>query len=125
MLNLAKSLSSSFLGESQIAYIFTFVVIETLISNFISVPFDYYKTFVIEEKHGFNKSTITTFLTDMVKSMMLTVVFMPLVNIGAIWIIDNGGDNLIWYLWFFGVAIILSFMLIWPIFIAPLFNKFV
>ena len=42
-----------------------FVVIESIIiGNIISIPFEYYKTFVVEEKHGFNKTTMDTFVKD-------------------------------------------------------------
>lgn len=57
--------------------------------------------------------------------MALTFIFMPPISYGAVWIINNGGDYFFWYLWIFGIVVILSFMIIWPSFIAPLFNDYV
>ena len=55
---------------------------------------------------------------------MLAVMFTPLIYGGAVWIIDNTGESFYFYLWMFGNGAIIVFMIIFPNFISPLFNKF-
>ena len=95
-----------------------------LIFAAISIPFDYAATFGIEQRFGFNRSTRALFFTDLVKSILLTVVFMvPLVlaidyaarQLGAAWWIA---------VWGILVAFNVLALLIVPTFVMPLFNKF-
>jgi STE24 endopeptidase len=95
-----------------------------MIGSLVSVPFNYYKVFVLEEKYGFNKTTLSTFIKDILKQNFLAVIFIPLIYSGAVWIIDNTGDSFYFYLWMFGNGAIIVFMIIFPNFISPLFNKF-
>jgi STE24 endopeptidase len=44
-----------------------FTVVLSLMQTFIGIPFSLYKTFIIEEKYGFNKTTIKTFIADLIK----------------------------------------------------------
>lgn len=95
-----------------------------MIGGLLSIPFNYYMVFVLEEKYGFNKMTMKTFLMDLFKQNMLALAFMPLIYAGAVWIINNCGDSFYFYLWMFGNGAIITFMIIFPNFISPLFNKF-
>ncbi len=92
-------------------------------SDILSIPFSYYKTFVIEEKYGFNKSSIGTFILDKVKGYALAAV----VGGGLIWLllflVDTLGEG--FWLYFWGVAslfIVLTNMFYTSL-IVPLFNK--
>lgn len=92
-------------------------------SDLLSLPFSYYKTFVIEEKYGFNKSSVGTFVLDKVKGYLLAAV----VGGGLIWLllylVDTLGEN--FWLYFWGVAsvfIVLTNMFYTSL-IVPLFNK--
>lgn len=87
-------------------------------------PFEIYKTFVIEEKYGFNKTTVATFVKDFFISVGLGFIFVPLISFLAVQIINWAGESFFIYVWAFGVVTIVILMLIWPNFIAPLFNKF-
>ncbi|GAB2905091.1 M48 family metallopeptidase [Uliginosibacterium flavum] len=88
------------------------------------LPGSLYVTFVLEEKFGFNKTTAATFITDLVKSTTLSVLIgAPLLWV-VLWLMRSMGSD--WWLWTWGVLIAfnLAAMVIYPIFIAPLFNKF-
>lgn len=60
--------------EHDILQTLSFIGLFFMIYWIISLPFDYYKTFVIEEKYGFNKMTLKTFIMDQVKGLMVGVV---------------------------------------------------
>ena len=80
--------------------------------------------FVIEAKYGFNQTTVSTFVKDIFKQNLLAMILMPIIYTSVIWIINNCGDQFYFYLWMFGNGAIIVFMIIFPNFISPLFNKF-
>ena len=96
----------------------------TLWSQLIDLPFSLYSTFVIEARHGFNKQTIWLFLRDMVVGLGLSVLLGPPIVAAMIVIVQKGGPYLAIYLWAFMLILSLVMMSLYPILIAPLFNKF-
>ena len=92
-------------------------------SSLFALPFSYYETFSLEEKYGFNKTTRTTFLIDLVKSSLLTIIFRGGILALVIWFLEWAGPEFWLYVW--GVAIILMlFMnLFYSKLLVPLFNK--
>jgi STE24 endopeptidase len=58
------------------------------LSDFISIPFSCYNTFVIEEKYGFNKMTVKTFVLDKIKGYFLTIIVGGILLFGAIYIVS-------------------------------------
>ncbi|PIE00878.1 MAG: peptidase M48 [Thiothrix nivea] len=95
-----------------------------LISGLIDLPASLYRTFVLEEKFGFNKTDMKTFVSDMLKSLALGVVIgVPLI-LFILWLMESAGT----YWWLFAWAGVTAFSLLmtwaYPKFIAPLFNKF-
>ena len=101
-------------------FFFTVLVLTTL----YSLPFSIYKTFVIEEKYGFNKTTPQTFVTDLVKSFLLTVIIgLPIAAIVISFFQFFGGNSWI-YIWIFLSLFQLFMLFIAPVVIMPLFNKF-
>jgi len=54
-------------GPSEIRQTMGFIALSTVASTVLSIPQDYYRNFVMEEKHGFNKMTRRTFVKDLVK----------------------------------------------------------
>jgi len=90
----------------------------------INLPLSYYSNFVIEERHGFNKMTVTLFFTDLVKSEILAYVFGGLLIPLLIWIVRHFGDTFYIYLWAVCQLLILAMMWVYPNIIQPLFNKF-
>ena len=72
--NLHSFVFSMFEGFNiYLQYLFTLAVF-TVISMIVSVPFDHYDTFVIEEKYGMNKTTKKTFVLDVIKEAVLSLI---------------------------------------------------
>lgn len=100
------------------------VFIQVIIYYFVSLPFTIYSTFVVEEKHGFNKQRPLFFIKDQfLQLLVLEVIAVPLMA-GVIWIVMNGGDYFFLYLCVFSVIMTIFMMIIYPEVIAPLFDKY-
>ncbi len=84
---------------------------------------EYYQTFVIEEKYGFNKKTIKTFIMDKIKGILLTIIF----GGGLIYLIasiyKNAGNMFFIYTWISLVIIFLLINILYVPLIVPIFNK--
>ncbi|ETR71207.1 MAG: STE24 endopeptidase [Candidatus Magnetoglobus multicellularis str. Araruama] len=101
-----------------------YVSILGLIKLIISLPFSIYSTFVIEERFGFNKTTVKTFILDLIKGLALSIVLgAPLLS-GILYFFDVAGDNAWWYCWLAVTIFVLIVQFIAPTWIMPLFNKF-
>jgi STE24 endopeptidase len=95
-----------------------------LISGALDLPFTLYQTFVIEERFGFNKMTLRLWLLDLVKATVLgAAIGLPIAAL-ILWLMGAAGS--LWWLWAWGVwmAFNLLLLVVYPMFIAPLFNKF-
>lgn len=121
-----SSLNQALLGwlgggmGQQIALLAAFV----LISGLIDLPVTLYQTFVIEERFGFNKMTPRLWLLDLLKSSLIGAALgLPIAAL-ILWMMGAAGNW--WWLWAWGVwmGFNLLLLLIYPSFIAPLFNKF-
>jgi STE24 endopeptidase len=87
------------------------------------LPFQYYHSFVLEEKFGFNKMTVQLWLTDMVKGQALALAFGIPIGSAFLAIVNKTGQNFFYYLWMFMLVVQISAMTIYPVLISPLFNK--
>ncbi len=95
-----------------------------LISSILDLPLSLYRTFVLEEKFGFNKTTVRVFMTDMLKNTVLTLLIgVPMLAL-ILWLMDNAGEMWWLYVWMTWFGFSLFMMWFYPAFIAPLFNKF-
>jgi STE24 endopeptidase len=95
-----------------------------LISGLLDLPFTLWQTFRLEERFGFNKMTWRLWLLDGVKSLLLgALIGLPIAAL-ILWLMGAAGS--LWWLWAWGawMAFNLLLMLVYPTFIAPLFNKF-
>jgi len=104
----------------QIAMLASFV----LVSALLDLPLTLYQTFVVEERFGFNKMTLRLWLIDLVKSSLIgTLIGLPIAAL-ILWMMGAVGAQ--WWLWAWcvWVGFNLLLLLIYPSFIAPLFNKF-
>nr|ACO10314.1 CAAX prenyl protease 1 homolog [Caligus rogercresseyi] len=107
--------------STSLLYILCFNVLQTI----LGIPWVIYQTFVLEEKHGFNKQTPLFFAKDQIKKFIISqVIMMPLMTV-IIKIIHYGGDYFFIYLWLFTLCFTLIMMIIYPEFIAPLFDKYI
>ncbi len=94
------------------------------IGSLIDLPMTLYQTFVLEERFGFNKMTLKLWLIDLVKSTFVGILIgLPIVAL-ILWVMGATGS--LWWLWAWGLwmGFNLLLLLIYPTFIAPLFNKF-
>ncbi|MCH8622420.1 M48 family metallopeptidase [Undibacterium sp. TS12] len=104
----------------QISLLATFA----LISGVLEFPFTYYSQFVLEEKFGFNKMTLGLFFRDMaVNALLACVLGLPLVWV-ILTLMEKAGSLWWLYAWAFFIAFQMLIMMIFPVVIAPLFNKF-
>lgn len=95
-----------------------------LISSLIDLPFNYYKTFKIDEKFGFNRMTKKLFFSDIYKQMILGLSLgLPILFV-ALWMLQNAGSYWWLYLWVVWSLFNLLILAIYPSWIAPFFNKF-
>uniref|UniRef100_T1HRT3 CAAX prenyl protease n=2 Tax=Rhodnius TaxID=13248 RepID=T1HRT3_RHOPR len=109
-------------GEMKISAVF--IILMFTLNVIISLPLSVYETFVLEEKHGFNKQTAWFFIKDKIKSFIVsTIIMVPLVC-GIIYIVKAGGDFFFIYLWLFSMVTLLFLMTVYPDYIAPLFDKY-
>ncbi len=95
-----------------------------LIGGLIDLPFTLYQTFVIEERFGFNKMTWRMWVLDGAKGLLLgALIGLPIAAL-ILWLMGAAGPR--WWLWAWAVwmGFNLLLMLIYPTFIAPMFNKF-
>jgi STE24 endopeptidase len=105
----------------QLALLVAFVVI----GGAIDLPMSWYQTFVLEERFGFNKTTLKLWLVDMVKGSLIGAVIGLPIAAFILWVMAAAGS--LWWLWawVFWMGFNLLLLVIFPTLIAPLFNKFV
>ncbi len=95
-----------------------------LLSSLLDLPFSLYQTFVIEERFGFNKTTLTTWIVDLLKTTLLIVLLgVPLIA-AILWLMNQAGTYWWIYAWLLWMGFSLIMIWAYPAFIAPLFNKF-
>ena len=95
-----------------------------IVSSLIETPFDYYKSFVVDERFGFNKMTPAMFFTDIIKHSVLGLALGAPILFAALWLMQGAGDYWWLYLWIVWSVFNLLMLAIYPTFIAPIFNKF-
>ncbi|KAI8057356.1 peptidase family M48-domain-containing protein [Syncephalis plumigaleata] len=111
-------------AEYEITRSVVFVLVLSVLSSVINIPFSLYGTFVIEERHGFNKQTLRLFFTDLAKSLLISAAIgAPLIAV-FLSIINWAGESFYYYVWMFMVVFQLIMITIYPTLIQPLFNKF-
>ncbi len=96
-----------------------------LIFQIINIPFSAFNIFVIEQKYGFNKTTVKTFILDIVKGLILGAIIGGVAYAAIIWFFIKAGTAAWIYCW--GVLTLFELFLIFiaPVVIMPLFNKFI
>ena len=103
----------------------TILIVSVLVlSSIVEMPLGLYKTFAIDEKFGFNRMTLGIFISDLIKQSIIALIIGLPVLYFSLWIIGNLGDLWWLWLWIFISAFNFIMLAVYPIFIAPLFNKF-
>lgn len=100
-----------------------FFAVIAVASDILTIPFQWYSTFVIEEKYGFNKTTIKTFITDKLKGYALGAIVGGALFTLFMFMIEKLGEN--FWIWFGLVAalFILFINMFYTSLFLPLFNK--
>jgi STE24 endopeptidase len=109
--------------SSEIVISLLFIAILSLASNLISLPFGIYSTFKVEAQYGFNKSTVTTFVTDLVKGLLLTLLIGGLLLTAVLWIYQELRSSFWLWAWLLFASFSLFFFMFGTKLILPLFNK--
>ena len=98
-----------------------------LIGLFISLaqlPIDLYKTFVLEEKFGFNKMSLSLFFKDLMIGLAVSAIIGSIFIVGLLWVMETAGINWWWYAWLLAMTFWFFIQYISPTVLAPMFNKF-
>ena len=93
------------------------------VSDLLSTPFNYYHTFIIEEKFGFNKTTLKTFLVDKIKGWLISAILGGLLLSTIIWFYEAVGSNFWLYAWGIIAVFVFFINMFYARLIVPLFNK--
>ena len=101
-----------------------FLLQTTILSFIVHLPWSLYSTFVVEERHGFNKMTLGFYFKDTLKKMAVSQVITTILVTPLIWLIKWGGDYFFIYAWAFTFAFTMFIFFIYMDFIAPLFDKY-
>ncbi|MEK7881770.1 MAG: M48 family metallopeptidase [Pseudomonadota bacterium] len=101
-----------------------FIGIVAFASSLIDLPVLMWRTFVIEQRFGFNKMTLGMFFGDQIKHGLIGAAIGAPAVAAVLWIMDSLGAAWWVYAWAFWLTFSLAMMVLYPTFIAPLFNKF-
>ncbi len=111
-------------SQGPLIYQLALLIIFGLISGLVDLPLAAWNTFRVEQRHGFNRMTFRMWAGDQVKESLLGLVLGVPIAALILWLMSAAGPQ--WWLWAWGawVGFTLLLMVVFPIFIAPLFNKF-
>lgn len=122
-LELLHQASAALFGEG-IARGLTLIVLTGLLMTVVELPFSLHSTFNVEARFGFNKMTPALFWKDFFKGLLVGAALgLPLVAV-VLWLMAQMGEFWWLYAWFTWMGFNLLMLAIYPLWIAPLFNKF-
>lgn len=101
-----------------------FFLLLSYCTTFISIPFNIYETFKIENKHGFNTTTLKLWFTDFIKSLLLSTIITGIIVSVTLFIVQFTPEYWWVWVWVFYLMFSLFIMYISPYILEPLFNKF-
>ncbi|MCF6290343.1 MAG: M48 family metallopeptidase [Desulfobacterales bacterium] len=111
-------------GNGPIVSGLFFITILALGKFLLSIPFSCYRTFVIEEQYGFNRSTVRTFVTDLLKTVFLSLLLGGALLALVLALFQYGGPGAWLYCWLATSLFLLVIQYIAPTWIMPWFNRF-
>jgi len=96
----------------------------SVLTNLLRIPFSLYGTFVIEARYGFNTKTLRVWISDLLKSLALSALLGALLLWVFLTLVVRGGNG--WWVWAWIIMGAFELLMMWlyPVIIAPLFNKF-
>jgi STE24 endopeptidase len=95
-----------------------------LILTIIGLPFSLWRTFRIEARFGFNRTTPALYAADLAKRLLLTIAFGGPLLLAILFLMERGGRWWWLYAWLVYAGFALAMTWAWPRFIAPIFNRF-
>jgi STE24 endopeptidase len=108
----------------QLARDVALVVVVALVAGALSLPLAWWRTFVIEERFGFNRTTLSVWLADLAKGAAIGAVLgIPLAAL-VLWLMARAGALWWLYAWLAWVGFQVLVLALYPTVIAPLFNRF-
>ncbi len=111
-------------GWGSIATGVALMISAFVIMALLDLPFSLYHTFVTEERFGFNKTTLGTYIGDVLKQGLLMLILGVPLAWAALWLMQESGGLWWLYLWLLWAGFSLLMLWAYPAVIAPLFNKF-
>ncbi len=100
------------------------IVTVAIVAGVFDLPFNLYRTFVIEARHGFNRMTVKLFFADLLKQSAIGALLgVPLAFL-VLWLMARMGESWWLYVWITWIVFNLLVVTLYPTLIAPLFNKF-
>lgn len=114
---------ASSLFETPVPATLFFFAVLFWANDLLSIPFDWYDTFVIEERFGFNKTTRKTFVTDQLKSWMFAIVIGGILLSAIVALYQWLGTSFWWVACIVMVAFSVLMNMFYSEWIVPLFNK--
>lgn len=109
--------------DNEIALALAFFAILYFVSDWLSLPFQLYSTFVIEERFGFNKITPRIFILDKLKGYLVTLLLGGGVLFIFIWLILTIGKDFWLYFWIISAILMVLVNMLYTSVIVPIFNK--
>jgi STE24 endopeptidase len=101
-----------------------FLGVIVMLSGLLGIPFSLYNTFIIEKRHGFSTMTFKLWLTDLMKGLVVSTILMVLLLGSFLSLLYYAPKT--WWFWVWFVFAIFQLLMLWlyPVLIAPLFNKY-
>jgi STE24 endopeptidase len=93
-------------------------------ATLLSLPFDVWRTFSTEARHGFNRTTPGLFARDLLKGMAVSVALGVPMLAAIFWLVNKAGALWWLYTWLAWMAFTLALVMVYPRWIAPMFNRF-
>ncbi|KKA26826.1 hypothetical protein TD95_000785, partial [Thielaviopsis punctulata] len=117
--NFSTSIQHALASPSVLWQSVIFLVLYTSTQSALEVPVGYYDTFYVEGKHGFNNSSVKTYIFDQVKTFFITGIIIAIVSAASLKIVDLTGDSFFVYLLPAIICLQTFIQTIHPIFILP------
>ncbi|XP_072019048.1 CAAX prenyl protease 1 homolog [Amphiura filiformis] len=112
-------------SEYEITQSLVFLLLASIFSIITGMPWTVYRTFVVEQKHGFNNQTPGFFVKDQIKKFIVTQLIAMPITAAMLYIIKMGGQYFFIYTWLFTLVVSLVLITVYADYIAPLFDKYV
>src|SRR5258706_9630243 len=117
------ALSQRWFGEGYLRHLATVFGLMA-VTTAVALPFDIRRTFVIEARHGFNRTTPALFAADLLKGAALSLALGTPLLLAVFWLVEAAGSLWWLYTWFAWIGFTLVLVMVFPRWIAPLFNRF-